>query len=56
MVTFEIGVILDDLLDAHPSHQQLQEVLDGVAQLSHRGLAVTERRVSDSVIRVIYRT
>ena len=50
IVTFEIRMVLDDLLDAHARRQELQEVLDGVAQPSHRGLTVTDRRVGRDAV------
>ena len=45
IVTFEIGMVLDNLVDAHPRCQQLQQALDRVAQPAHRRLAVADGRV-----------
>jgi len=44
VVTFEIGMVLDNLVDAHPRCQQLQQALDRVAQPAHRRLAVADGR------------
>ena len=44
VATLEIGMVPDNLVDAHP-RCQLQQALDRVAQPAHRRLAMANRRV-----------
>lgn len=44
-------MVLVDFLDAHARRQEFQEVLDGVAQPSHRGLTLTDRRGGGDAVR-----
>ncbi len=45
IVTIEIRVVVEHLVDRHARGQQLQEVLDRIAQTPHRRLTVADRRV-----------
>lgn len=45
VVTLEVLVVSQDLVDSHPAGKQLEDVLDGVAQPTDGRLAVAHRRV-----------
>ncbi|MEO7194941.1 MAG: hypothetical protein ABIZ05_08980 [Pseudonocardiaceae bacterium] len=50
IVTLEIRVVGEDVLDRHARGQQLEQVLDGVSKTSNGRLAVTHRRVRSGSI------
>ena len=43
VVAFEIGVVVEDFLDRHASGEELEEVLDGIAQAADGRLTMTDQ-------------
>jgi hypothetical protein len=50
VVAFQLGVVLEDLVDRHVLCHQLKKHLDGIAQPTDRGLAVADGWIGRNAI------